>query len=473
LEQALLSCCVLDGGQDSVPLCIQRHITEDSFYYPAHRVLFAEIHGVYQGGTPLDETVLVDSLGAKGKLTAAGGALYIGQICSRVDTYAYLSHYIARVRDYELLRRVIAVSQSLIVRAFENQEEVPQFLAEAEEKIFEISKDLLQREICHVEVPMQQNVQTIQMISKNNGTLPGVETGFIDLDRITSGLHPGEMVVVAARPSMGKTSLALNIAENVVLPGKGKKAVPTLFFSLEMGADQLAMRLLCGRAGIAADRLRTPSRFPEGWEEAILRAEKEFRSAPLWIDDSSNLTILEMRARARRLHSRNNLGFIVIDYLQLIAGTDGRAPREQQISEISRGVKAMAKELGVPVVVLSQLNRESEKENRRPRLSDLRESGAIEQDADVVLLLTRAKDVPEDEELRAVDMASGDWGRQQFPIERELLVAKQRNGQTGVITLLFDRGLTKYKNYAIGPKDDCGGPQKCGDSVGRKNGVKI
>jgi replicative DNA helicase len=441
LEQVLLGCCVLEGGQESLALCIQRRIGVDSFYYPAHRAIFQEILEIYGKGKPLDEVVLRDSLAVKGALAVAGGAAYIAQLCSRIDTQAHLSYFIDRVRDYELIRRIIATAENLVVRAYDSLENVSQFLSEAEEKIFSISKDNLIDAAQPIDVPMTHAVQNCQFLLQRRGELTGVGSGFPDLDRLTAGFHQGEMVVIAARPSMGKTSLALNIAENAILPSNGRKSVPTLFFSLEMGADQLAMRLLCARADVNLTKLRS-GYIPGGFQGELLRVAQEFREAPLWIDESSQMTILEVRARARRLHSKHKLGLVIIDYLQLLAGTDNRAPREQQIAEISRGVKAMARELRVPVVVLSQLNRDPERENRQPRLSDLRESGAIEQDADVVMMLSRPKDNDEDE------------GEHTDSMPLELLVAKQRNGPTGVVLLMFDRGLTKFKSYCRGQQDD-------------------
>ncbi|MDR2664213.1 MAG: replicative DNA helicase [Puniceicoccales bacterium] len=437
LEQALLGCCVVEGGQESLSLCIQKRLSADSFYFPAHRVLFGEMYELYQRNRPLSEITLRDALLAKERLAAAGGGAYLAQICSRVDVSAHLPYFIDRVRDYELLRRVISSSETLIAKAFDGQEDVARFLAEAEEKIFSISKDLIQETAQPIDGPLRQAIQNVQSLLQRKGEISGIGSGFADLDRITGGFHPAEMIVLAARPSMGKTSLALNLAENVILPtAKNAQPVATLFFSLEMSADQLAMRLLCGRAGVKISRLREGA-IPRGFQNELLRVAQEFRGAPLWIDESSNLTILELRARARRVHCRQKLGLVIIDYLQLIAGTDSRAHREQQIAEISRGVKAMAKELHLPVLVLSQLNRESERERRQPKLSDLRESGAIEQDADVVLLLSRPRETDEETEMSL----------QTSELVRELIIAKQRNGPVGVVPLLFDRSITKFGNY--------------------------
>lgn len=435
LEQALLGSCILEGGQESIALCLQRQITPESFYYPAHRVLFQVLCDIYQSGQPINELIVAEVLNSQGKIGAIGGISYLTTICSRIDTPAHLAFYVDRIRSYELIRRVITVSESLIERAYRNVSDIGQFLGEAEESIFSVSKDVFQQSAVHVDVPMEQAAQNVQKLLQRKGDINGLRAGYADLDRMTGGFHGGEMIVLAARPSMGKTSLALNIAENVVLPAKGK-GTPTLFFSLEMSAEQLAMRLLCGRAGVNMSKLR------EGYVSSamlseIAKASQEFKEAPLWIDESSNLTILEMRARARRIHSRHTLGLVIIDYLQLLSGTDPRMQREQQIAEISRGVKAMAKELKVPVIVLSQLNRESEKEGRQPRLSDLRESGAIEQDADVVLLLARAKEANEEVERE-----------ENLPVvRRDLLLAKQRNGPVGIVPLAFNRGLTKFISH--------------------------
>jgi replicative DNA helicase len=277
-------------------------------------------------------------------------------------------------------------------------------------------------------------VKIIHKLLEKGGEISGLSSGFKDLDGYTWGFHPQELIVLAARPSMGKTSLALNMAEAAVLPKRGKAAaMPTLVFSLEMSAEQLAMRLLCSRARVRTDRLRGGFAGRDE-QERLAQTAVELKSAPLWIDDSGQLNIHELRAKARRLHSRHTLGLIVVDYLQLVAGTDPRVQREQQISEISRGLKAMAKELRVPVIVLSQLNRESEREKREPRLSDLRESGAIEQDADVVLLLAKPSDASD--------------GTQVAGSEADLIIAKQRNGPVGKVRLTFTREYTRFDDHA-------------------------
>ena len=255
---------------------------------------------------------------------------------------------------------------------------------------------------------------------------------------MTYGFHPGEMIVLAARPSVGKTSLAMNFAENAILPNGNRNATGVLVFSLEMTSAQLATRLICSRSRVDLKRIRDRVASKSDLNQ-VTQASMELKDTPLWIDDASNSSILDIRAKARRLHTKQQLGLIVIDYLQLIRGADPRIPREQQIADISRGVKGMAKELDVPVVVLSQLNRDSERENRNPRLSDLRESGSIEQDADVVLMLHRPKK-KEDEDFEP--------SSQSDDVEHiKLIIAKQRNGPVGEIDLTFLRKYTRYENF--------------------------
>lgn len=441
-EQALLACCILEGGQETVPVCLQGKVTCDSFYVPAHRVIWQAIIDLFSANSPINELILSDKLDSRHQLDGIGGVTYINHVCDRIDTPAHIVHYVKRVRDLELIRRVIDVSMRNISRAYSDDGDLDGFIEQAENDIFAISEDRLSDAAVHLDKPLEAAINTVQLMLQRKGDIVGVASGFVDLDKMLFGFRPGDMIVIAARPSMGKTSLAMNIAENVVLPEqkKSRQAVGTLFFSLEMSSEQLAMRLLCGRAGVNMNKLREGF-LSKSASESLMRAANELKTAPLWIDESTNLTILEMRAKARRLQSKEAIGLIIIDYLQLING-DNRLPREQQISEISRGIKAMAKELKVPVIVLSQLNRESEKERRQPRLSDLRESGAIEQDADVVMLLSK-------QQMSSNGDESQDQ-QQQFSSEvvpRELIIAKQRNGPVGVVPLTFIKNLTRFENY--------------------------
>ncbi|MDR3144178.1 MAG: replicative DNA helicase [Puniceicoccales bacterium] len=443
-EQALLACCIMEGGQDSIALCLQNKISAASFYLPAHRLLWETMVDICNAGKPVDEIFLADRLESAGKLEAIGGVDFIGRICDRIDTPAHVTHYIKRVRDLELVRRVIAASIANIERAYDDCGDLDDFMEKAENEIFSISADRVIDCAVPVKKSIDAAINTIQLMLNHRGELTGLASGFADLDRVTFGFRHSEMIVIAARPSMGKTSLALNIAENVILPKQGREPAGVLFFSLEMSSEQLAMRMLCGRAGVNMTKLHDGF-IPKRASEALSNVARELKDSMLWIDESTNLTILEMRAKARRICNREKIGLIVIDYLQLIGG-DNRIPREQQIAEISRGVKAMAKEIKVPVIVLSQLNRDSEKERRKPRLSDLRESGAIEQDADVVLILAKqaqvgGKSKDDDRDKEEDDEFNCDT------VIRDLVIAKHRNGPIGVVPLAFVRSLTRFENY--------------------------
>ncbi|MDR1413451.1 MAG: replicative DNA helicase [Puniceicoccales bacterium] len=434
-EQALLACCIMEGGRDSVDLCIQGKITAASFYLPSHRLLWETIVNICDEGLPINEIFLADRLKSLGKLEGIGGIDFINKICDRIDTPAHITHYIKRVRDLELVRRVVVASMANIERAYGEGADLDDFIEKAENEIFAISFDRLADGAIPLKKSIDFAVNTFQLI-RNRKELTGLASGFTDLDKITFGFRRGEMIVVAARPSIGKTSLAMNIAENVILPGKGKMPTGVLFFSLEMSSEQLALRMLCGRAGINMTKLHDGF-VPKSAENNLNDIANELKEAPLWIDESTNLTILEMRAKARRMCSKEKIGLVIIDYLQLICG-DNRVPREQQIAEISRGVKAMAKELKIPVIVLSQLNRDSEKEKRLPRLSDLRESGAIEQDADLVMILAK-QTLSDDEGVEGQSISD--------LVIRDLIVAKHRNGPIGNVSLAFIRNLTRFENY--------------------------
>ena len=432
-EQALIAACIIDGGQDSLTSCIQERITPDSFYFPAHSIIYQALISLYSDNRPIDELILAEKLAATGNLEKIGGTDYINKITNRIDTPTHLKYYISRVRDLDLVRKIINVANTSIENAYAGIDDVGQFLDDVEKSIFAVSENLVADSTQHIKDSIDNAANTVQKLLQRRGEITGVSSGFIDLDKMTFGFRPCEMVVLAARPSMGKTSFALNIAENAVL-SKSNNPIPTLFFSLEMSAEQLAMRLLCSRSGVDMTKLRNGV-MPRSDLSNLSTVANELKKAPLWIDESSGISITEMRAKARRMYNKHKLGLIIIDYLQLLGSSDSRTPREQQISEISRGIKAMAKELSVPVIVLSQLNRDSEKEKRQPKLSDLRESGSIEQDADVVLMLSKRRDSDENKEVLS-DV-----------VPRDLIISKQRNGPVGIVPLLFRKSLTRFENY--------------------------
>ena len=426
-EEGLLACCIFDGGRETMALCLETGLRPGYFFKPTHQILFRILLELFDERSEIDEIILADRLQRQNLLDEVGGYGAITRLTNRIETTAHAPHWLEIVREKCLLRRLIRTSTEIVDQCHNGQTSLSELLESAEEEIFKISQDRISDPARPIKESIESASGLISKLIERRDELTGVPTGFIDLDRVTFGLHAQEMIVLAARPSLGKTSMALNIAESAVLPDGGKRApTPTLLFSLEMSADQLAFRLLCSRARVNSTSIKEGFP-PKGSQQSLAQAAKELKEVPLWVDDSGQLTILEMRAKARRIAAKTNLGLVVIDYLQLITGADPRVGREQQISEISRGVKAMAKELNLPVLVISQLNRDTEREKRKPRLSDLRESGSIEQDADVVLLLSRVDDHEE-----------GDTAAVQ---QVELTIAKQTQRTHRNYDVVFHSGI--------------------------------
>lgn len=431
-EEYLLSCCLLDGN-DTVARCFEGKLTATAFYVPANRIIYEKLTELYNNGTAIDLAVLAEELKTTKQLDEVGGYAYLTQISGRIPTTAQAGYFIEKVRELYLLRELIKVATGAVENCYTFTGGLEEFIDKVEQDIFKVTQDRITDGARSMKEPTRDAMNVITKMMMKKGELTGVSSGFKDLDQFTFGFQRQEMIVLAARPSMGKTSLALNMAEAAAMPRRGP-GVTVLVFSLEMSASQLALRMLCARARVNMKLLRDGLLSKNGEEQQrLLTAADEFTKSPLYIDDSSHLTIMELRAKARRLHARSPLGFIIVDYLQLLSPTDPKVPREQQVAEISRGLKALAKELDVPVLVLSQLNRSAEKENRTPKLSDLRESGSIEQDADVVLMLARPKDADEKFQV-AADSA-------------ELIVAKQRNGPVGELKLTFLRDITRFENF--------------------------
>jgi replicative DNA helicase len=431
-EEYLLSCCLLDGN-DTIARCLEGKLAPVAFYSAPNRLIYEKLCELYNKGTPIDLAVLAEELKTTKQLDAVGGYAYLTQISGAIPTTAQASYFIEKVRELYLLRELIKVATSAVDSCYGYQGGLEEFIDKIEQDIFRVTQDRISDAAKSMKEPTRDAMNVITKMMMKKGELTGVSSGFKDLDQFTFGFQKSEMIILAARPSMGKTSLALNMAEAASMPKKGQ-GVTTLVFSLEMSAAQLALRMLCSRARVNMKLLRDGLLSKNGEEQQrLLQAADEFTKSAIFIDDSSHLTIMELRAKARRLHARNPIGFIVVDYLQLLSPTDPKVPREQQVAEISRGLKALAKELELPVLVLSQLNRSAEKENRTPKLSDLRESGSIEQDADVVLMLARPKDADEKFQV-AADSA-------------ELIVAKQRNGPVGELKLTFLRDITRFENF--------------------------
>jgi replicative DNA helicase len=455
-EQGLLGSCLVDaaGGQ-FLSECMEAGFQPQTFYQPAHQVIYQILVDLHKAGKATDEVTLIDALGSRSiasidwlkaqqrlsdpdqpLLELIGGHEVVFQLTQRIETTAHASHWREIVREKWMLRRIIDTTGRISSEAYRQPPEVDAFIDAAEHDILALNDKQSESTTQKFDRAIQHAVELLQ--NTLEGKIDeGVRTGYKDLDKLTFGLHGGEMIVLAARPSMGKTSLGMNIAENVALPRrKDLPQIGVLVFSLEMPTQQLSLRMLCGRASVNMTRVR--ERMVGAEEQGKLaRAASDLQSAPIWVDDATGLNILQLRAKARRIHRQHDVGLIVVDYLQLISGTDQRVPREQQISEISRGIKGMAKELNVPVLVLSQLNRSSEKENRQPRISDLRESGSIEQDADVVFLLATRQS------------GTGDEGPSipQAARERNLIIAKQRNGPTGEVPLTFIPEFTRFENH--------------------------
>jgi replicative DNA helicase len=438
-EEGLLAACLIDGGREILTECIEAKIAPEFFFKTSHQEIYRALISLYETGDPVDEILLLEYLRKNGLEEEVGGISTIYAIQDRIETPAHARYFAKIVHEKYLLRRLIRTSREAIEACYEQQEDMSSFIEKIEQDIFDISRDRITDAAKPIRESLDEAVQDIHALLNGRDDADGVLSGFRDLDGMTYGFHPGQMIVLAARPSVGKTSLAMNFAEHAIIPDGGRKPTGVLVFSLEMTASQLAMRLICSRARVDMKRIRDRVISKQDTAE-ISNTVNELKQAPLWIDDASNSTILDLRAKARRLHTKNKLGLVVVDYLQLIRGTDNRVQREQQIADISRGMKGMAKELNVPVVVLSQLNRESEKENRDPRLSDLRESGSIEQDADVVFLLHRPKKRDEDESVGE--------GAHPGDVEHiKLIIAKQRNGPVGEVDLTFVRRYTRYENF--------------------------
>jgi len=444
-EQGTLGCCLISPNE-----CIGEIIEKlkddgkgsehgSHFYDLRHQTIWETLADMFNSREAIDIITVQQKLKDKQLLDQIGGIAYLAQLQDCVPSAANLSYYLEIVREKFLLRKMISVCSGVVGRVYDYEGEVDALMDEVERDILRISESRAQSSVLGVKELVSKAVLTIENFFSRQGKLNGIGTGFPDLDKMTDGLHGGEMVVIAARPSMGKTSLAMNIAEHVVLEEK----LPCAVFSLEMSAESLVLRMMCSiaRANLRSIRegFMSEADFPK-----LTSAAGKLANSKLFIDDSAGLSILQLRARARRLHQQHDIKLFVVDYLQLLHSTARRSQenRQQEISDISSGLKALAKELKVPVIVLSQLNRELEKDkSRKPRLSDLRESGAIEQDADVVGLLYKPTSGDDEEQADSgVTEADG------VPVN--LLIAKQRNGTTGDVNLTFLKSFTRFESAA-------------------------
>ena len=448
-EQGLLAACIMDTSGEVMGRCAEQAIGADHFYHLNHQIIFEALLELNSDNKAADEILLAEKLESRKQLDQVGGQNALFELTSRIDTTAHATYWLEIVKEKALLRRCIYVAFEIIDGANNLQGEVDDFLSGMEQRVCELGDDQNSRSSLHFREPIQKAMGEIQkMLSKEEAD--GLLTGYKDLDNLTNGLKSAEMVVIAARPSVGKTSLAMNIVENIAFSHKYiNNPKNTLVFSLEMSASSLAMRLICGKAKVNMNDLRKGF-VAKNYAEKLNEISQQFQQAPIWVDDTSGLSINQIRAKARRVKSRNGLSLIVVDYLQLISGDRYSSSRENEISVISRGLKSMAKELEVPVIVLSQLNRDSEKEKRDPRLSDLRESGSIEQDADIVMLLGKQR---KGEDIRESDISQGEGDSQGEDFEPiKLILAKQRNGPTGYVNLAFVRKYTKFESAQYDPR---------------------
>jgi replicative DNA helicase len=408
-------------------------LTDDDFYRDAHRKIYNAIINLSERDEPADLITLTNELRKMDQLDSIGGASYLASIIDSVPTAANIEYYAKIVKEKSILRRLIQTSTEIITQSYEDQGDVEGFLDEAERAIFEISEKRVKPSFYFIRDIVKDSFKTIEKLYEKKELVTGVPSGFKELDQRTAGFQPSDLIIVAGRPSMGKTAFCLNAVQYAAI----EKGIPVAIFSLEMSKEQLVIRMLCSEARVEGTRLRTGYLSESDWPKLTLAAGN-LSDAPIYIDDTASLSILELRAKARRLNAEHGLGILIIDYLQLMRGRWKAESRQQEISEISRSLKALAKELHIPVIAVSQLSRKTEeRRDFRPQLSDLRESGAIEQDADLILFLYR-------DELYNRSEDNPNRGK------AELIIGKQRNGPTGKIELAFLDKFTTFKELYKG-----------------------
>jgi len=429
-EAAVLGSIILNPDVcDEVALVLRA----DDFYGDANRRIFEHMQRMHDAGQKIDIKLLTESLRGPGDLERIGGTAYLAKTFQSVPNYAHANYYAQIVREKATFRSLIDVCTGVLKEAYGQSQAAKQLLSQAEQKIFAILDGRGTSMVASIRDVLHEAMDRIDARMRGEHTLGGVETGFADLDRLTGGLHNSELIIIAARPSMGKTAFAMNIAEHVVT----KQMSPTLFVSLEMSSIELADRLLCSAARVNGQRLRngTISNEERG---RLIESASEMSNTPLHVDDSPSRTVTEIAAAARRIQRREGqLGLVVVDYLQLIEPDNARDPRQEQVARIARRLKGLAREMEVPVLCLAQLNRQAEDaKDHHPRLSHLRESGAIEQDADVVMFVHREEYFRRGEE------------QEQFAGQAEIIIAKQRNGPVGDVELIWRKEFTRFEDRA-------------------------
>ena len=433
-EQAVLGAMLID--KEAIAKATEV-LSADDFYREAHRVIFSAMLELYNKNEAVDMVTVTEILKRDNKLEDIGGIAYITSLANVVLTAANVKYHAEIVAEKSVLRQLVRVSNEIAAMGYEANEDVGTLLDTAESRILEISNRKKKNDFTAINDILMDSVQSIESLLQNKGGLTGLPAGFADLDKLTSGLHPSDFIILAARPSMGKTALALNIVQNVALRAHkviGGEPRSVAFFSLEMSKEQLVNRMLCAEAGIDSQRLRVGEMHDEDWTH-LWDACDTMSRAKIYIDDTAGITAMDMRSRARRLKAEHGLDLIVVDYLQLMQGSGKRnnsGDRQQEVSEISRSLKALARELDVPVLALSQLSRSVEsRQVKRPMLSDLRESGSLEQDADIVAFLYRE------------DYYNPETGSR----HTELIIAKHRNGPVDTVNLFFQKQFTKFVGF--------------------------
>jgi replicative DNA helicase len=403
-------------------------LNREDFHREAHRRIFDAMAALAERSQPIDDVTLKDELGRTQSLEAIGGAAYLASLLDGLPRLTNVEPWARIIKEKAVLRNLIHASQRIVQSCYEAEDDAALILDRAEKAIFDIAERRIRQGFIGIREIVKESFRTIDQLSQSKEVVTGLPTGFVDLDERTSGLQKGDLIIVAARPAMGKTSLCLNVAQNASL--RAGEAVG--IFSLEMSKEQLVLRMLCADARVDSHRLRTGHLQEKDWAR-LAKAYADLSGSRIFIDDSATITPLEMRAKCRRLKAEHGLGLVMVDYLQLVSGSSRVENRQQEIASISRSLKGMAKELSVPVIALSQLSRAPEaRTDKRPQLSDLRESGALEQDADVVMFIYREHEYKPSEENQGV---------------AEIIVAKQRNGPTGTVKLAFIKEFTRFENY--------------------------
>ncbi|ODA40143.1 replicative DNA helicase [Desulfosporosinus sp. BG] len=423
-EQAVLGAMMLDPEAGS---SVFEMLQPEDFYRDNHRLIFSAIQDLFEKGDPVDLVSVAEILRQQGRLEQVGGIATISEIARSVPSAANVEYYAKLVTEKALLRQLIRATSSILERGYEPGEEARSLLEEAEKLILDLSRRRIKDGFSFIRDVLLETFEKIEYLYANKGNLTGVPTFFTELDRMTSGWQPSDLVIIAARPSMGKTAMVLNMAQNAAVRAK----VPVAIFSLEMSKEQLVQRMLCGEAMVDQQRVRTGELLDADWPK-LTRAVGPLSDAPIFIDDTVGISLAELRSKARRLKMEHNLGMIIIDYLQLLSVGKKTESRQQEVAQISRTLKGLARELKVPVIALSQLNRGVEqRQDKRPIMSDLLESGAIEADADVISFIYRDEYYNHESEKKGI---------------AELIIAKHRNGPVGTVELGFLKEFTKFVN---------------------------